>query len=136
MTSTNLIANVPSQDVAQQRDSSSRSLVALVDSECCGQFQAQKASVRKNWRITLSIAALCLAALVNTAPSAKAYDFCVLDDPWRGMDCVFDTIEECRASASGRGGSCGRAPSLNSAANAYAYAPSAFNAKVRKQIKK
>jgi len=93
--------------------------------------------MRKKLRINLAIATLCLAALVSKAPSAKAYDMCNLTDPWRGMECAWDTMEQCRASASGRGGTCGWNPLMNtSAANAYAFAPRGFNAKESKGIKR
>ena len=93
--------------------------------------------MRKTLSITLAIATLCLVPLVGTAPSAKAGEICVLDDSSFGMICDFYTMGQCRASASGRSGTCGRDPFLNmSAANVYAYAPRAFNATGRKWIKK
>ena len=77
-----------------------------------------------------------IAALISTAPSAKAGDYCILDNPSRGKICDFYTVEQARETASGICGTCGRDAFLNTVADACAYAPGAFNAKGRKQIKK
>jgi len=39
------------------------------------------------------------------------------------MSCGFDTLAQCQAMASGRGGDCLRDPSLGAGSSAYAYAP-------------
>jgi len=74
-----------------------------------------------------SIAATALAAAtfwgtVESA-SAKNYEYCRVDyslGPAR--ICSFDTMEQCLATISGRGGSCTRDP-FYGAGSAYAYAP-------------
>jgi len=74
-----------------------------------------------------SIAAAVLAAATfwGTAEpaSAKDYEYCRVDyalGPTR--ICNFDTMEQCLATISGRGGSCTRDPFF-SAGSSYAYAP-------------
>jgi hypothetical protein len=41
------------------------------------------------------------------------------------VSCGFDTLAQCQAMSSGRGGDCVRDPFITGAANAYAYAPTA-----------
>lgn len=63
-------------------------------------------------------------ALLSTTPgaSAKDYQYCELD--FSGMrDCRFETMEQCVAMISGRGGSCMRDPYLLDGGAAYASAP-------------
>lgn len=93
--------------------------------------------MKKFFSITLPAAALCLTALVTTAPSAQAREYCRNDFPSGRLDCSYDNVEQCRASASGRGGDCFRDPALNSAANANANAsaPRALTLSARKQTK-
>lgn len=65
-----------------------------------------------------------LAFMAMAAPSAKAGEFCMTDSS--GMrGCGYTTMEQCRASASGKNGSCDRDPYINNAStsNALAYQP-------------
>jgi hypothetical protein len=39
------------------------------------------------------------------------------------MSCGFDTLAQCQAMSSGRGGDCLRDPALGEIGNSYAYAP-------------
>ena len=76
----------------------------------------------------VSIAGLASVAFLGVAQpaAAKDYGFCRNDYPAGMRQCAFDTLEQCRASANGRGGDCIRNPSVEEGA-AYAYAPRAHN---------
>ena len=91
--------------------------------------------MRKLSITTLAFAAAGFAAFAATAPSTQAREYCRQDYASGRLDCGYDTVEQCNASASGRGGTCGRDPFLSSAANAYASAPRALSPKGRKQTK-
>ena len=74
---------------------------------------------------SIVLAGLIGAAFLSSAPTASAKDhqYCLLDyysSPTR--DCSFDTIEQCVAMISGRGGSCARDPYLPEPRAAYASA--------------
>ena len=60
--------------------------------------------------------------LLGTATPASAYEFCRRDITSYMVSCSFDTLEQCKAMASGRGGDCFRDPFLP-ATDALAYAP-------------
>jgi len=65
-----------------------------------------------------------LAFMAMAAPAAHAGEFCMTDSS--GMrGCGYATLEQCKASASGKNGSCDRDPFFNSAgtSNALAYQP-------------
>ncbi|HZR88333.1 MAG TPA: DUF3551 domain-containing protein [Bradyrhizobium sp.] len=67
------------------------------------------------------LAALALLSTTSGA-SAKNYQYCELD--FSGMrDCRFETMEQCVAMISGRGGSCMRDPYPVEAGTAYASVP-------------
>jgi hypothetical protein len=78
--------------------------------------------------VTASAAALCTFAFVAMAtPPARAGEFCMTDSSAM-RSCGFATLEQCKASASGKNGSCGRDPFYDNANsgntnNALAYQP-------------
>ncbi len=74
---------------------------------------------------TLAAAALGLATLLApTEPAtAKDYEYCRQDWGSGMRSCAFDTMEQCVAMISGRGGSCIRNPVGAEASAALAYAP-------------
>jgi hypothetical protein len=76
-------------------------------------------------RKSIVLAGLVGAAFLSIAPTASAKDhqYCLLDYYSSGTrDCGFDTIEQCLAMISGRGGSCARDPYLPEPRASYAYA--------------
>jgi hypothetical protein len=73
---------------------------------------------------TLGIVALAgVACLAPAEPvAANDYAFCRQDES--GMrSCGFETMEQCVAMISGRGGTCTRDPYVTQSGQAYAYAP-------------
>jgi hypothetical protein len=76
------------------------------------------------------IAALSAFAFVltSTPASAHTYYYCRQDVLSHMLQCGFDSLEQCKATSSGRGGDCLRDPFLPPA-NALAYAPKAVGAK-------
>ena len=73
--------------------------------------------------ISASAAALCTLAFVAiAAPAAHADEYCRTDTS--GMrGCGFSSLEQCLATASGRGGTCARDPFYNYTKSALAYKP-------------
>jgi hypothetical protein len=67
----------------------------------------------------------CAAFFGSTAPAAAGpHEYCRRDiTEYGALSCSFDTLAQCEAMASGRGGDCLRDPSLGAGASAYAYAP-------------
>jgi hypothetical protein len=76
------------------------------------------------------IAALSALAFVSTSTPASAhtYEYCRQEVLSHMLQCGFDSLEQCKATSSGRGGDCLRDPFLPPA-NALAYAPKAVGAK-------
>lgn len=71
-----------------------------------------------------SILARALAyAIIATPASAHTYEYCRRDVTSFAQSCSFDTMAQCQAMSSGRGGDCYRDPFLSDASGAYAYAP-------------
>jgi len=69
-------------------------------------------------------AALFALALGEMAPSAaSAGEYCRTDVSSHMQSCSFDSMEECQAMSSGRGGSCDRDPFLATTRRAFAYQP-------------
>jgi hypothetical protein len=68
----------------------------------------------------------CAAFFGNAEPAAAAqHEYCRRDiTEYGALSCSFDTLAQCQATASGRGGDCLRDPSLDTDASAYAYAQS------------
>jgi Protein of unknown function (DUF3551) len=75
--------------------------------------------------ITTSVAALSALTFVATATPASAhtYEYCRRDITGYTLSCSFDTMAQCQAMSSGRGGDCLRDPFLSDASSSYAYAP-------------
>ncbi len=73
---------------------------------------------------TISVAALAGTAFLGAAEpaAAKEYEFCRHDYSSGMRSCGFDTMEQCVAMISGRGGSCIRNPLLAETSVSYAYA--------------
>jgi hypothetical protein len=63
--------------------------------------------------------ALALGAMAPSPASAGAY--CRTDVTSHMQSCSFDTMEQCQAMSSGRGGSCDRDPFPAAGSSAYAY---------------
>jgi hypothetical protein len=70
---------------------------------------------------TAALFALALAGLTPNAARAGAY--CRTDVSAHMMGCAYDTMEQCQAMSSGRGGDCTRNPFLANPGDALAYAP-------------
>jgi hypothetical protein len=73
----------------------------------------------------IAVATMAGSALLITAEpaAAKDYEFCRYDHSSGMNSCGFDTMEQCVAMMSGRGGSCSRNPLLADANASYAHAP-------------
>jgi hypothetical protein len=71
---------------------------------------------------TAALGALTLAAIATPA-SAHTYEYCRRDVIGATLSCSFDTLAQCQAMSSGRGGDCLRDPFLSDIGSAYAYAP-------------
>jgi hypothetical protein len=73
--------------------------------------------------ITASAAALSTFVLVAIAsPAAQAGEYCRTDSSFM-TSCSFSSLEQCQASASGRGGTCARDPLYKNPGSALAYQP-------------
>jgi hypothetical protein len=71
-----------------------------------------------------ALATLAGSAFLITAEPAAARDYTYCRQDSSGMNsCSFDTIEQCVAEMSGRGGTCSRNPFLAEASASYAHAP-------------
>jgi hypothetical protein len=75
--------------------------------------------------IVTSVAALGALTFVASATPASAhtYEYCRRDIVGYTLSCSFDTMAQCQAMSSGRGGDCLRDPFLKDIGSAYAYAP-------------
>jgi len=73
-------------------------------------------------------AALVALGFAASATPASAGEYCRKDVTSAMTSCSFDTMEQCHAMSSGRGGDCFRDPFLPER-NTLAYAPNAFNSK-------
>jgi hypothetical protein len=60
---------------------------------------------------------------IATPASAHTYEYCRRDNVSYMLSCSFDTMAQCQAMSSGRGGDCLRDPFLNYVGSTYAYAP-------------
>jgi hypothetical protein len=81
--------------------------------------------MENNMKTIFGLNAIVLAGLAflstTSGASAKNYQYCELD--FSGMrDCRFETMEQCVAMISGRGGSCMRDPYLSEPRAAFASA--------------
>jgi len=66
--------------------------------------------------------ALAFVGMATPAAAAK-YEYCRQDSVSGMRSCGFETMEQCQAMSSGRGGSCYRDPFLTDTSSAYAYQP-------------
>jgi hypothetical protein len=69
-----------------------------------------------------ALGALTFVAIATPAP-AHAYEYCRRDVIGSTLSCSFDTLAQCQAMSSGRGGDCLRDPFLGDTGSSYAYAP-------------
>jgi Protein of unknown function (DUF3551) len=87
----------------------------------------EKETAMKRFSIlsTTSIAALSAWTFVAfaTPASARTYEYCRRDVIGYTLSCGFDTLAQCQAMSSGRGGDCLRDPTLGDVRSAYAFAP-------------
>ena len=74
---------------------------------------------------TIAAAAVAAAIFWCTAEPAEAknYEYCRMEPVTNARQCGFDTMEQCLAMISGRGGSCVRDPFYTDTSAAYAYTP-------------
>jgi uncharacterized protein DUF3551 len=74
---------------------------------------------------TIAASALAGAVFLSAAApvAAREYQYCREDYSSGMRQCGFDTVEQCVAMISGRGGSCVRNPLLSEASASYAHAP-------------
>jgi Protein of unknown function (DUF3551) len=68
-------------------------------------------------------AALLAMAFVSISTPAAAGEYCRQDVTSGMRSCSFETMAQCQAMSSGRGGDCYRDPFLPNNSNALAYAP-------------
>ena len=74
--------------------------------------------------LSVGVAAIVCAAYFGVAgPAAAKNEYCRRGVTDYMLSCGFDTLAQCQAMSSGRGGDCLGNPSLGDAASAYAYAP-------------
>jgi Protein of unknown function (DUF3551) len=101
--------------------------------EGAGALTAQSVLVkpkRENMRQLFKLDAAPITALgaltfvtIAAPGSAHAYEYCRRDITSYMLSCSFDTMAQCKATSSGRGGDCLRDPFLGWVNDAYAYAP-------------
>jgi hypothetical protein len=76
-----------------------------------------------------ALSALAFAS-ISTPASAHTYEYCRYDVLSHMLGCSFDSLEQCKAMSSGRGGDCLRDPFLPPD-QTLAYAPKTVGAKHR-----
>jgi Protein of unknown function (DUF3551) len=80
--------------------------------------------------LSLGVAAIACAAYFGAAAPAAAGEYCRKDVTSAVVGCSFDTLAQCQAMSSGRGGDCFRDPFLPER-KAFAYAPKAAAKRVK-----
>ena len=84
--------------------------------------------------VLAAVAVAAAAFLVPTEPAAaRDYEFCRFDYSSGMRSCAFESMEQCVAMISGRGGSCVRNPVEES--TSYAYAPKAHARAHRQEVR-
>jgi hypothetical protein len=78
--------------------------------------------------------ALACVAMATPAAAAK-YEYCRQDVTSAMRSCGFETMEQCQAMSSGRGGSCYRDPFLVDTSNALAYQPKQLSKNGSRRVK-
>ena len=132
MTTTYLILNSPTSDLAQYGERNSSHGAAISAIACrVGRAETHMERNVKKLLITSAalITALCTLAFVAFATPASAGEYCKRDVISYMLNCGFDSLEQCHETASGIGGDCLRNPSLPDVSGAYAYAPKALGSK-------
>jgi Protein of unknown function (DUF3551) len=89
-------------------------------------FDLQKLKEEKmkstSTKLTASAATLFTTLFfVMTAPTAHADDYCITGGAQAAHGCGYPTMEACQAASAGIGGTCGRAGTSNTPANAMGY---------------
>src|SRR5260370_30783633 len=69
-----------------------------------------------------ALLALAYVSMATPAAAAAKYEYCRQDVTSGMRSCSFETMEQCQAMSSGRGGTCYRDPLLTDT-SAYAYQP-------------
>jgi Protein of unknown function (DUF3551) len=75
----------------------------------------------KSTVVSILVRSVAYAAIATPA-SAHTYEYCLRDAESFAQSCDFDTLAQCQATASGRGGDCSD-PFLNDTSGVHAYAP-------------
>ena len=90
-----------------------------------GMQQHGENKMRQFLKVTApATALLALAYVAMATPAAAAkYEYCRQDVTSGMRTCSFETMEQCQAMSSGRGGACYRDPLLTDTSSAYAYQP-------------
>jgi hypothetical protein len=84
--------------------------------------QNRKNKMKQFLKMTAASASAMLAlAFVAMTTPASAGEYCRTDVSSHMQTCGFDSLEQCQAMSSGRGGSCDRDPFLTDTRSAYAY---------------
>jgi hypothetical protein len=88
------------------------------------QAHRERNNMKRLLKISAAPAAALLAmAFISISTPAAAGAYCRQDVTSAMRSCSFDTMEQCQAMSSGRGGDCYRDPFLPANSNALAYAP-------------
>lgn len=102
-------------------------LRALANSQSITSPNHKQESIVNKITVLATIAAAALvgaAFLSDVGPAAaKDYELCQQDYSTNMRSCDFETMEQCVAMISGRGGSCTRNPLLAETSGSYASAP-------------
>ena len=89
-----------------------------------GMQQHGENKMREFLKVTAPATALLALAVAMATPAAAAkYEYCRQDVTSGMRSCSFETMEQCQAMSSGRGGTCYRDPLLTDTSSAYAYQP-------------
>jgi hypothetical protein len=89
-----------------------------------GMQQHGENKMRQFLKVTApATALLALAYVAMATPAAAKYEYCRQDVTSGMRSCSFETMEQCQAMSSGRGGTCYRDPLLTDTSSAYAYQP-------------
>jgi uncharacterized protein DUF3551 len=88
-----------------------------------GMQQHGENKMRQFLKVTAPATALLALTYVAMAPAAAKYEYCRQDVTSGMRSCSFETMEQCQAMSSGRGGTCYRDPLLTDTSSAYAYQP-------------
>jgi len=76
----------------------------------------------KSTVVSILVRAVAYAAIATPA-SAHTYEYFLRDAESFAESCDFDTVAQCQATSSGRGGDCYRGPFLGDSSGAHSYAP-------------